>query len=548
MASRASFKMMRSKKSSKREDVRPSLPSPQMPSSWWSLLSEKQEKAAQFVVNTLGAALLGEAGSGKTIITLAALEVIKPKRLLIVTPLTSIEVTWAERLRQSGYAVFLELMKDDGVCVVGYEFFRNHIKQIQKLHWDMIIFDESQGLKARNSKQSRASRRLRLKVKRKLILSGTPIDDSPIDFWAQFRLIEPSVLGDRWGDFDEKFLKPSGFMGYQREFRKEMLPEFMRLIAPYCFRLDLDKPPPVFFEVPVTMFGRQRRIYDQMNNHGIVKIDEHKIKAGLTLTKNLRCLQITSGFLGLEDGSIIEVGRAKQRKLAWLIKRLDKPVVFCRYTKEVEDVKAVLGEEFHRVKSLTGKIKDKKNDPARTQLLKDFQAGKVDALVCQTRTGGVSIEFTASRELVFYSMGYSYIDFQQIIARFRRFTTVGDVRVYLIVARNTVDEEPLERILEKGDVVNPIMDYLKEHSMSDTETAPVKKAAKKTAKKAAPKKVAKKETKSFKYGVDYLAKKTNLAEATIRIKLRDAKVKKEGKSYGWNSQADADKVAASLTK
>ena len=135
-------------------------------------------------------------------------------------------------------------------------------------------------------------------------------------------------------------------------------------------------------------------------------------------------------------------------------------------------------------------------------------------------------------------MGYSYIDFQQIISRFRRFGQEKRVRVWLIVAKNTIDEEPLERITSKGEVVHPIMDYIKEKSMAE---------AKKSAKKAPSKKVAKKEkAPAFKYGVDYLAEKSGLAAATVRIKLRDLKVKKEGKSYGWNNQSDADAVVKKL--
>ena len=42
------------------------------------------------------------------------------------------------------------------------------------------------------------------------------------------------------------------------------------------------------------------------------------------------------------------------------------------------------------------------------------------------------------------------------------------------------------------------------------------------------------------------AEKAGLAPATVRIKLRDLKVKKKGKSYGWNSQADADAVVKKI--
>lgn len=405
----------------------------------------------------------------------------------------------------------------------------------------MVIFDESQSLKDRGSKQSRAARRLRNVVESRLILSGTPIDDSPIDMWAQLRFVEPSILSDVWGDFDDRFLRPCGFMGYQREMRPERIPEFLEAIGPVCFRLTIDdiQEPPEFIEVPVHLFGRQRLIYERMNETGIVRIDGHKIKAGLKITQDLRLHQIVGGFIGTDDGEVIPVGEAKQRKLRWLVKRLERPVIFCRFLAELEDVEKILRSQFKRIAKIDGSVKNKKKDPIRDRVIQGFQRKEIDALVCQARTGGVSIELHSTRDLVFYSMGYSFIDFQQIISRFRRYGQEKRVRVWMIVAKNTIDEEPLGRITRKGETIHPIMDYIEEKSMADEK--------KKVAKKTPAKKVVKKEkAPAFKYGVDYLAEKAGLAAATVRIKLRDLKVKKEGKSYGWNSQADADAVVKKL--
>lgn len=531
-------------KSSRRADALLSSTNPMKQSSWYDILSPEQKIAADFVIEKECACLLCEQGTGKTIISLAVLEKLQLPKVLIVTPLTSIEVTWAKRLRQK-WDVYFGLEKEPGVNVVGFEFFRNNIKKIIKIKWDMVIIDESQGLKDRGSKQSRAARRLRHLVKRRLILSGTPIDDSPIDMWAQLRFVDPSILGDVWGDFDAEFLRPTGFMGHQREMRPGRTDEFLKRVAPACFRLTIDElqEPPEFVVVPVRLFGEQRRIYERMNETGVLRIDGHKIKAGLKITQDLRLHQIVGGFVGTDDGYDLSVGQAKQRKLRWLLKKLARPVVFCRFLSELDEIEEILKERFERVGRIDGSVKNKKKDPARDRVLNGFQNGEIDALGCQARTGGVSIELHSGNELIFYSIGYSYIDFQQIISRFRRFGQKKRVKVFLLVAQDTIDEEPLERITSKGETVNPIMDYIKEHSMSD-EKKQAKKAVKKTVKKAPAKK--KEAAKEFKYGVDYLAEKTGLAAATVRIKLRDLKVKKEGKSYGWNSQTEADAVAKKL--
>jgi len=65
------------------------------------------------------------------------------------------------------------------------------------------------------------------------------------------------------------------------------------------------------------------------------------------------------------------------------------------------------------------------------------------------------------------------------------------------------------------------------------------KAKAKSKEKGAP---AKKEAETFKYGVADIAKKLGIKEASARVQLRNHKVKKAGKSYGWNTKDELDAV------
>jgi SNF2 family DNA or RNA helicase len=559
------------KKSLKPAELPLSSSSPSTPVDWLGILygpsepgAPSQEGAAEHIIELLtchkGAGLLSDPGTGKTIVTMAVLQHFMPKRVLIVAPLTSLEVTWNKRL-VSLYANISRRIEDfsEGVLLIGFEHFRQNIKKIvrfaDKHGFDMAVIDESQNIKHRGSNQSRAIRRLRAKIPKRLILSGTPMDESPVDMWAQMRFIEPGVLGDVWAPprdsrkykgpyFEEDFLRPCGFMGYDREFIPGCLPEFLERVSPYLYRLPNDLIEAKIIPVIISIKGKQRDIYDQMMTHGIIKIKGKKSKAGLKPIRDLRCFQIVGGTLPMDDGTIIATGDAKLDALETLLKDhvhdIRRPVVFCRFLTEMNDVEDVLRERYERVRTLSGAVKDKAKNKARTRLLEDFQAGLIDALVVQARTGGTSIEFTASRDLIFYSMGYSYIDFQQIIARFRRYGQEKQVRVFLIVARNTIDEEPMKRIETKSANVNPIMDHIKEKSM-----AVVKKSAKKAVKKVEKKVKAAVEAHAF--GVAELAEYLDIGDSGVRVKLRDNNIPKKGKSYGWDTKAEMVKVADKIS-
>jgi hypothetical protein len=50
----------------------------------------------------------------------------------------------------------------------------------------------------------------------------------------------------------------------------------------------------------------------------------------------------------------------------------------------------------------------------------------------------------------------------------------------------------------------------------------------------------------FKFGVAELAEALGIEPASVRVQLRNRKVEKAGKSYGWNTQKDFDAVVKSL--
>lgn len=74
----------------------------------------------------------------------------------------------------------------------------------------------------------------------------------------------------------------------------------------------------------------------------------------------------------------------------------------------------------------------------------------------------------------------------------------------------------------------------------------------KTKEKASPKAKAPKAEKApaaetHKYGIGDLAKILDLKEASVRVKLRNAKVPKTGKAYGWNTKGELEEVAKQLS-
>ena len=440
---------------------------------WIEKLLPEQLPAFEFVCSREGTILLGDTSAGKTYITLAAIERTRPRLTLIVAPLTSLDITWAPKLETlskyfstsrslEGFKHWRQLWPDaPHILLIHFQLFAKLATKLERIPWDLVVIDESQGIKDRGSAQSRAARRMR-HAKRRLALSATPLDKSPIDIWAQMRFVAPDVLGLEFRPFEHDYCYRGGFKNHEVKFHLNRLPALLSRLEAHVFRLDkafLNLKPMHIHMVPVDLLGAQRRLYATMGIHGIVELPGGvTIPAPLPVTRQAKLEQITGGTIKDLDGRSHVVGMAKARRLRTLAGRLGTPlVIFCKYLAEIPLIEAAL-PQGRRVEVLTGAV----TGDDRTQLIQDFQAGQVDYLVCQMRTGGVSIELTAAANMIFYSMNFSLIDFTQVIGRLHRGSQTREVNIYVLYASKSVDEKIITEIEEKKDLFVSVVDYFKQ--------------------------------------------------------------------------------------
>ena len=240
-----------------------------------------------------GFALLMEMGCGKT---LAALEVVarlaeqgQVRRVLVVCPSAVVPV-WSREVAQYMPAGFdvrellgtrpkrLEALRclADGIAVINYESAWRLGRELVAWGPDMVIADESQRIKGHASKQTKGVTAIASHARYRLALSGTPVTNGPLDVFAQWRYLDPSIFGPSYYAFRATYAVMGGYEGKQVVGYRalERLTSKAHSIAYRVTKAEaLDLPETTDVTIPVTLEPAERRAYTQLQRDSVTQFE-----------------------------------------------------------------------------------------------------------------------------------------------------------------------------------------------------------------------------------------------------------------------------------
>jgi SNF2 family DNA or RNA helicase len=438
------------------------------------VLFDHQKKAYAIGTSLDGAAFLMEMGTGKT---LAAIAVAgkrfldgKINRLLAVAPLSVLHVWESEFNKHAKFPYYIRKQSLDGedkkdvlnVFIVSYETSWRVGDDIISWKPDMVIADESQRIKNTDSKRTKFLHELGNKVKYKLILTGTPVTQSPIDLFAQYKFLNSSIFGDGITKFKDRYAELDGFGKVLRYKNLDDLSDRAYTIA-YRVRKDevLDLPP-FIDEIMYCELNESRVMYDQIRNEMKVAFAKGNVNYNEVLARLQKLSQIAGGFYSEIDGygerKIVQVGTEKLSLLRNIVSDLPtdkKFIIFCRYLSEISAVSQLLDEMQIKNQVITGATKME----LRKDILERFKIEEeLRCIVLNIQVGSVGIDLTAADTMIFYSHSYSYADYEQARARIHRTGQVNKCMYIHLVAKDTIDERVMESLEEKKDVAQQVVD------------------------------------------------------------------------------------------
>jgi SNF2 family DNA or RNA helicase len=409
-----------------------------------------------------GGCLADDMGLGKTIQTLALLQKCKEEQQeqgshspsLIVMP-TSLIYNWTNEakkftpklkihthtgtFRDKDIAIF---NKAD-VIITTYGITRVDIELMKEMYFHYVILDESQNIKNPSSKSFKAVKQLNSKYK--LILSGTPVENTVNDLWTQMSFINPGLLGTQTF-FQTDFVQP-----IEKKKDEEKAQKLQVLIKPFVMRRTKEQvatelPPKtenLFFS---KMTDDQLEIYEQTKSeyrNELLKALEtgDYAKSPIQMLQGLTKLRQIANHPALIDKDYEgESGKFEDvtHKLQSVVEAGHKVLVFSQFVKQLDLYRKYFERQHIKYSYLDGATIN------RGKVVEEFKNEKeIQIFLISIKAGGVGLNLTEADYVFILDPWWNPAVEQQAIDRTHRIGQTKNVFIYKFITKDTVEEKIL---------------------------------------------------------------------------------------------------------
>ncbi len=470
----------------------------------------------------LGLALCDDMGLGKTIQTLVCIAQasIEYKKLnkknpisLIICPTTLI-LNWIMECKKFFDENEIQLKNVEDVknnvnfvnnsnkiiiFISSYEKARENNREFfTKNDFFYLVLDEAHIIKNSMTKTYQAIKKIN--SERRIILTGTPIQNNVMELWSLFNFLMPGFLGSE-NDFEIKYHKKMHdnikklnleekfqeniFQTSLREIKKRIKPFILRRLKSEVLQ---ELPEKIIADYPCQMTEYQQKIYDKINNlyenpkkKSISNINN---KNTLALIDKLRKICNHPSLLGnqIENNNInnenfILNNSGKFNALEELLISLgfdnnnnnnnnstniyeNKVLIFTQFKQMIYLISTFLKKKFPSILviQLTSDVKPKERSNI---VLKFNNDPTINIMILTTSIGGLGLNLTAANIVIMYDHNWNPSKDMQAIDRAHRLGQKKTVNVYRLITVNSIEEKLINLQTFKTYIANNVVDINK---------------------------------------------------------------------------------------
>ena len=427
--------------------------------------------------NGFGGILADEMGLGKTLQVLALLASLRGSGsvdapALVVCP-TSLVFNWAAEaakftpqlrvltLHGAQRHELISRIPAHDLIITSYALLRRDAAQYRDIEFDTVVLDEAQHIKNRQTQNAQAVKSIR--ARHRLVLTGTPLENSVLDLWSIFDFLMPGYLGTAQ-DFRERYE-----VAITRDKNIEAQNRLTRRLRPFMLRrlkreVATDLPEKIEQVSYCDLTADQRALYQQVleaSRREIVNaVDANGLAKSrmVVLTALLRLRQICCD-LRLLESKLEEKSTETSGKVELFGELLEEVIdgghrvlVFSQFTSMLALLREELAAQNVEFCYLDGSTK------YRAQVVEKFQRDpRIPVFLISLKAGGVGLNLTGADTVIHFDPWWNPAIEAQATDRAHRIGQKKVVTSYKLITRDTVEEKILSLQTRKRALISGML-------------------------------------------------------------------------------------------
>jgi SNF2 family DNA or RNA helicase len=422
----------------------------------------------------LSGILADDMGLGKTLQAITAITQFKQENSksisLVVCP-TSLVYNWKEEFNK--FNSNLRVLPVDGtpaqrkkllndidkfdVVITSYSLLQKDIDFYKEQAFSYTILDEAQHIKNRGTRNAKSVKMIQ--AAHRLILTGTPIENSLDELWSLFDFLMPGLLSS-YDRFIEKYVRNPGSPHKEletlrkkvnpfilRRMKKDVLAELPAVseITYHCHLSDIQR------ELYCSYAKSAREeLFQLVNKEGFDRVQIH-VLATLTRLKQICCHPAIFAKDKVESGD-----SAKYEMLLELLQTLiegrHRTVIFSQYTRMLNIMREDFLQKGICFEYLDGSSKN------RMEIVKRFNEDEsIPVFLVSLKAGGTGLNLTGADTVIHYDIWWNPALENQATDRVHRIGQKRSVSACKLVTLDTIEEKIVDLQNRKKGLVQQVL-------------------------------------------------------------------------------------------
>lgn len=362
-----------------------------------------------------------------------------------------------------------KILRHYHVVITTYGILRNDVEYVTQMTWEYLILDESQNIKNPASKGYEAVSRIN--AAHHLALTGTPIENSLTDLWAQMNIVNKGILKSL------NFFKRYYETPISKNNDEEKSENLQKIINPFLLRrtkemVAKDLPPIMEQVVYCDMSPEQKEIYERektgIRNNILESLREMRQneQAILALQALTRLRQLANHPAMIDPDYNGTSGKFDQitGSIESIVSEHHHILVFSSFVKDLELLEKELKIRNIAYSKLTGSTRK------REKVIEQFNNDNdVKVFLISLKAGGVGLNLTKADYVFMLNPWWNPAAEAQAINRAHRIGQTRNVFVYRFISTETIEEKIALLQDRKNKLANAFVNTTNPLSMMSTE-------------------------------------------------------------------------------